>query len=59
MQLMKQARKAQSGPRQKIVKLSSFNPVMKPGFEIAAFTTLPNLMGPTHGLVVTQKKEAQ
>lgn len=56
MQLQKQARKAQQEPKHKLVKLESFNPVMKPGYEIAAFIAPPDSRWPNHCVVTTQQR---
>jgi len=58
MQLQKQARKASRGKpvRTAVVKLESFNPVVRSGFEIASVTTLHNMEGATHVAVTTQRR---
>lgn len=59
MQLNKQNRKAaRSEPRHRFVKIESFNPVVKPGTEIASVSTIHNFGQVTHCLVVTQPKAA-
>ena len=57
MQMKKQMKRL-GNPRTHVVNLKAFNPVINPKFEIVAFTTLPNLMGPTHGVITTQRKAA-
>lgn len=42
--------------RAKFVKIESFNPVMKSGYEIAHFTTVHNFGQVAHGLVVMQPR---